>query len=63
MTCGQHMDICVPGAMQVSGKGDLANWSSGAPGDIPAVGGSMDLVVGVKMIYVITQHCTRDGQP
>jgi 3-oxoadipate CoA-transferase beta subunit len=63
MIRGQHIDICVLGAMQVSEKGDLANWSTGAPGDIPSVGGAMDLVAGVKTVYVITQHCTRDGEP
>ncbi len=63
MIRGQHIDICVLGAMQVSEKGDLANWSTGAPDAIPAVGGAMDLVAGVKTIYVITQHCTRDGAP
>ena len=63
MIRGRHIDICVLGAMQVSEKGDLANWSTGAPDAIPAVGGAMDLVAGVKTIYVITQHCTRDGQP
>jgi len=63
MIRGQHIDICVLGAMQVSEQGDLANWSTGAPDAIPAVGGAMDLVAGVKTIYVITQHCTRDGQP
>jgi 3-oxoadipate CoA-transferase beta subunit len=63
MIRGQHIDICVLGAMQISEKGDLANWSTGAPGDIPSVGGAMDLVAGVKTIYVITQHCTKTGEP
>ncbi|NOY13358.1 MAG: CoA transferase subunit B [Deltaproteobacteria bacterium] len=63
MIRGQHIDICVLGAMQVSEQGDLANWSTGEPDAIPAVGGAMDLVAGVKTIYVITQHCTRDGEP
>jgi len=61
MIRGQHIDVCVLGAMQVSEQGDLANWSTGEPDAIPAVGGAMDLVAGVKTIYVITQHCTRDG--
>ncbi len=61
MIRGQHIDICVLGAMQVSQNGDLANWSTGDPDAIPAVGGAMDLVAGVKTIYVITQHCTRSG--
>ncbi len=63
MIRGHHIDICVLGAMQVAENGDLANWSTGAPGAIPAVGGAMDLVAGVETIYVITQHCTRNGEP
>ena len=63
MIRGHHIDICVLGTMQVAENGDLANWSTGAPGAIPAVGGAMDLVAGVETIYVLTQHCTRDGQP
>lgn len=63
MIRGQHIDVCVLGAMQVSEQGDLANWSTGQPDAIPAVGGAMDLVAGVKTIYVITQHCTKDGTP
>jgi 3-oxoadipate CoA-transferase beta subunit len=62
MIRGGHIDICVLGAMQVSQSGDLANWSTGAPNAIPAVGGAMDLVAGVKAIRVITQHCTKTGQ-
>jgi 3-oxoadipate CoA-transferase beta subunit len=63
MIRGGHIDVCVLGALQVSEQGDLANWSTGKPGAIPAVGGAMDLVAGVKTIYVITQHCTKDGAP
>ena len=63
MIRGEHIDVCVLGAMQVSEQGDLANWSTGEPDAIPAVGGAMDLVAGVKTIYVITQHCTKDGSP
>lgn len=63
MIRGGHLDLCVLGALQVSKDGDLANWSTGAPDAIPAVGGAMDLVAGVKSIYVITQHCTRSGEP
>jgi len=59
MIRGGHIDICVLGAMQISIKGDLA----GAVDAIPAVGGAMDLVAGVKTIYVITQHCTSKGYP
>ena len=62
MIRGKHIDVCVLGAMQVSEKGDLANWSTGAADAIPAVGGAMDLVAGVKTIYVITQHTTKTGE-
>jgi 3-oxoadipate CoA-transferase beta subunit len=62
MIRGHHIDICVLGAMQVSERGDLANWSTGASDAIPAVGGAMDLVAGVRTIYVITQHCTNAGE-
>ena len=63
MIRGGHLDICVLGAMQVAENGDLANWSTGAPDAIPAVGGAMDLVAGVKTILVITQHVTKKGHP
>jgi 3-oxoadipate CoA-transferase beta subunit len=63
MIRGGHLDVCVLGAMQVAANGDLANWSTGAPDAIPAVGGAMDLVQGVKDIYVITQHTTKTGEP
>jgi 3-oxoadipate CoA-transferase beta subunit len=63
MIRGGHLDLCVLGALQVSCRGDLANWSTGAPDAIPAVGGAMDLVAGVKTIFVITQHVTRNGAP
>ncbi|MGC9375345.1 MAG: 3-oxoacid CoA-transferase subunit B [Bacteroidales bacterium] len=63
MIRGQHLDVCVLGALQVSGQGDLANWSTGAKDAIPAVGGAMDLVAGVKTIYVITKHITKNGDP
>jgi len=63
MVRGGHIDICVLGAFQVSREGDLANWSTGEPDAIPAVGGAMDLVQGVKTIIVFTQHTTRSGEP
>ena len=63
MIRGGHIDICVLGAYQVSEEGDLANWSTGNPNDIPAVGGAMDLVAGVKTIFVITKHTTKTGVP
>ncbi len=62
MIRGGHIDLCVLGAMQVSQNGDLANWSTGAADAIPAVGGAMDLCAGVKSVYVITQHCTKEGE-
>ncbi len=61
MIRGGHIDVCVLGAMQISQEGDLANWSTGAPDAIPAVGGAMDLVAGVKTIFVISQHTTKNG--
>ena len=63
MIRGGHIDVCVLGTMQVAANGDIANWSTGAPDAIPAVGGAMDLVQGVKKIYVITQHTTKTGEP
>lgn len=63
MIRGGHLDLSVLGAMQISQQGDLANWSTGKPGAIPAVGGAMDLVAGVKQVFVMTQHCTKTGDP
>ena len=63
MIRGGHIDVCVLGAMQVSPDGDLANWSMGPADTAPAVGGAMDLVAGVKTIYIATKHCTRNGEP
>ena len=63
MIRGGHIDICILGTMQVSKEGDLANWSTGSKDAIPAVGGAMDLVAGVKRIFVITQHNTKKGDP
>lgn len=61
MIRGGHLDISILGALQISKTGDLANWSTGKPGAIPAVGGAMDLVAGVKNVWVITDHVTKDG--
>jgi len=63
MIRGGHIDICVLGAFQVSVRGDLANWSTGEPGAVPAVGGAMDLAVGAKRVFVISEHCTKQGAP
>lgn len=62
MMRGGHLDICVLGAYQVSATGDLANWSTGAPDAIPAVGGAMDLAIGARQVFVMMDHLTRDGQ-
>ncbi|MFM2399205.1 MAG: hypothetical protein RL341_1362 [Pseudomonadota bacterium] len=62
MMRGGHLDICVLGAFQVSAGGDLANWSTGEPGAIPAVGGAMDLAVGAKQTWVMMELLTKRGQ-
>lgn len=62
MMRGGHLDVCVLGAFQVSQRGDLANWSTGAPGAIPAVGGAMDLAIGAKNVYVMTDLLTKTGE-
>jgi 3-oxoadipate CoA-transferase beta subunit len=62
MMRGGHLDICVLGAFQVSSEGDLANWHTGAPDAIPAVGGAMDLAIGAKQTWVMMEHVTKDGQ-
>jgi 3-oxoadipate CoA-transferase, beta subunit len=64
MMRGGHLDIAILGAFQVSGRGDLANWTTGADtGAPPAVGGAVDLAVGAKSIWVMMDHVTKDGQP
>ena len=63
MMRGGHLDICVLGAYQVSVAGDLANWHTGQPGDIPAVGGAMDLAIGARQTFVMMTLLTRDGRP
>jgi 3-oxoadipate CoA-transferase beta subunit len=62
MMRGGHLDICVLGAFQVAGNGDLANWHTGAPDAIPAVGGAMDLAIGAKQVFVMMEHQTKTGE-
>ena len=61
MMRGGHLDICVLGAFQVSATGDLANWHTGAPDAIPAVGGAMDLAIGAKKTWVMMELLTKAG--
>lgn len=61
MMRGGHLDICVLGAFQVAANGDLANWHTGAPDAIPAVGGAMDLAIGAKQVFVMMEHQTKTG--
>ena len=62
MMRGGHLDICVLGGFQVSAGGDLANWHTGAPDAIPAVGGAMDLAIGARRVFVMMEHQTKSGE-
>ncbi|RZU00716.1 3-oxoacid CoA-transferase subunit B [Rivibacter subsaxonicus] len=61
MMRGGHLDVCVLGAFQVAANGDLANWHTGAPDAIPAVGGAMDLAIGAKRTWIMMDHLTKGG--
>jgi 3-oxoadipate CoA-transferase beta subunit len=63
MMRGGHLDLCVLGAFQVSAEGDLANWHTGEPDAIPAVGGAMDLAIGAQRVFVMMEHVTKAGEP
>jgi 3-oxoadipate CoA-transferase beta subunit len=63
MIRGGHLDVCVLGGFQVGRNGDLANWSTGEPDALPAVGGAMDLGVGARNVFVLMTHTTKTGEP
>jgi 3-oxoadipate CoA-transferase beta subunit len=63
MIRGGHLDLCILGAFEVAETGDIANWATSASEAAPAVGGAMDLAVGAKRLWVMTDHTTRDGRP
>lgn len=63
MIRGGHIQIACLGAFQVGANGDLANWTVDAPGQIPGVGGAMDLAAGAEKVWVLMEHCTKDGAP
>lgn len=63
MMRGGHLDLCLLGAFQVSQRGDLANWWTGDPEELPAVGGAMDLVAGARRVFVMMDHVTKSGGP
>jgi 3-oxoadipate CoA-transferase beta subunit len=63
MMRGGHLDVCVLGGYQVSARGDLANWHTGEPDAIPAVGGAMDLAIGAKRVFVMMTLFDKSGRP
>ena len=62
MIRGGHLDLCVLGAFQVAENGDIANWATSDNDTAPAVGGAMDLCVGVKRLWVVMEHTTKAGE-
>jgi 3-oxoadipate CoA-transferase beta subunit len=63
MIRGGHIDIACLGAFQVAANGDMANWSTGVTDQLPAVGGAMDLAAGAANVWVLMEHCQKDGSP
>jgi len=63
MIRGGHIDVACLGAFQVAANGDLANWTTDTPSQIPGVGGAMDLAAGAANIWVLMEHCQKDGSP
>lgn len=63
MIRGGHIDLCVLGAFEVAGNGDLANWTLSSSDRTPAVGGAMDLAAGAKRLWVLMEHTTKEGKP
>ncbi len=63
MIRGGHLDLCVLGAFEVASNGDVANWSTSSSDMTPAVGGAMDLALGAKRLWILTEHTAKDGTP
>ena len=63
MIRGGHLDLCLLGAFEVAANGDLANWSTSSSDQAPAVGGAMDLALGARRLWILMEHCARDGRP
>jgi 3-oxoadipate CoA-transferase beta subunit len=63
MIRGGHIDIACLGAFQVAANGDMANWSTGVSDQLPAVGGAMDLAAGADNVWILMEHCQKDGSP
>lgn len=63
MIRGGHIDIACLGAFQVAANGDMANWSTGVTDQLPAVGGAMDLAAGAANVWILMEHCQKDGSP